>query len=784
LILSPGVRIKIQILGAVFCALFVSYAEADIAPVVQTLPDGIACKLSSGDVELRVASPHAFCLHISAPDFPAPKPSIFLSGQKMPDTPFTVTHDGNIVGIKTAAGELQLDLAHQSWSLSDPSGALLTGWSQWGLHDFKTDPNHLGGVETGCNAVPGSTSAVRYYGCGSVPHLGSLLETQSDSISGNGFASLPQFWSTAGYGALIIGPRDDLPTSWISAPTGVHLGTGGADLKLFLIPAKNLYEWLRGQAELTGFAPVPPRWALGYLQSRWGWKDKAYIDDTLAHFRKDLLPVDVFIFDFEWYTKTPDYSVPPEGRPDFVDFDWNPDLFPDPPGQLAGFAQNGLRMVGIRKPRLGNLDNLNMARAKGWIIPNNSQDPSNRRNIDFSNPDLRAWYGDNLRKFYQAGVAGFWNDEGELRYDEYSFWNLAESDLLKQVKPDARFWSINRAFEPGLQRFGAATWSGDIGSDWDTLAKTPGQLLAYSLSGMPYSTCDIGGFGGEDTPELLTRWMQAGVFFGVMRTHSHIDRTPRFPWLYGTDAENAIRKALDLRYQLIPYYYSLAHENTRTAAPLMRALVMEFPDDDKVADETHEWLMGSRLLAAPVMNPGDRSTAVASPGAPASTEPKSTPPAQSAQRDVYLPKDTWFKFGTNQTLAGPQTVHVTAKLDEIPMYVRAGTLLPLGPVLQYTDATSSEPLEMQIYPGKDATFDFVEDDGATLAYQKGNQRITHFTWDDAARRLSWKTEGPYRGANCFRALNAELFAPSGKGTKQADLNGSGSITFSADTGLD
>jgi alpha-glucosidase len=439
-------------------------------------------------------------------------------------------------------------------------------------------------------------------------------------------------------------------------------------------------------------------------------------------------------------------------------------------------------MVGIRKPRLGNSDNLTIARTKGWIIPSTSPDPSNRRNIDFSNPDLRAWYGNNLRKFYETGVAGFWNDEGELRYDEYSFWNLAESDLLKKVKPDARFWSINRAFAPGLQRFGAATWSGDIGSDWDTLAKTPGQLLAYSLSGMPYSTCDIGGFSGEPTPELLSRWMEAGVFFGVMRCHSLIDRTPHFPWLYGTDGENAIRKALDLRYQLIPYYYSLAHENTRTAAPLMRALVMEFPNDDKVFDKTDEWLMGGRLLAAPVMNPGDRSTVAASTGTPANLEPKSTPPAQSAQRDVYLPKDTWFRFQTNATFAGPQTVRVTAKLDEIPMYVRAGTLLPLGPVLQYTDAKSSEPLKMEIYPGKNATFDLVEDDGATLAYQKGNLRITHFMWDDQTRRLSWKTEGPYRGDNCFRAVNAELFAPSGKGTKQAELNNSGLITFPTDTG--
>jgi len=766
---------------SVFGGLFMPARADDVS--IQALPDGIACKLGNAQVELHVASPHAFRLHIFQPDFPEPKPSIFLSGQKMPDVPFTVTHDGSIVGIKTAFGELRLDTTHQSWALNNASGAMVAGWGQWGVSDFKADSNHNGNVETDCLVAPG-TGVPRYYGSGSVPNMGSLLETQSDSFMGNGFTCLPQYWSTAGYGALIIGPHDDQPSRWMSTPHGVHVSALAADLNLYLIPSKNLYDWLRGQAELTGFAPVPPRWALGYLQSRWGWKDKAYIDDTAVHFRTDQLPIDAFIFDFEWYTKTPDYSVPPEGKPDFVDFSWNPDLFPDPAGQLDGLAKQGLRMIGIRKPRLGNSDNLTMARGKGWIIPTNSPDPSNRRNIDFSNPDLRAWYGDNLRKFYETGVAGFWNDEGELRYNEYMYWNMAESDLLRQVKPGARFWSINRAFSPGMQRLGTSTWSGDIGSDWDTLAKTPGQLLAYSLSGMPYSTCDIGGFSGEPTPELLSRWMEAGVFFGVMRCHSSIDRTPHFPWLYGTDGENAIRKALDLRYRLIPYYYSLAHDNARTAAPLMRALVMEFPDDDKVSDETHEWLMGGRLLAAPVMNPGDRSAMTAPAGAPANPEPKSTPPAPSAQRDVYLPKDTWYKFETNETLTGPQTVHITAKLDEIPMYVRAGTLLPLGPVLQYAEQASAEPLELQIYPGQDATFDFVEDDGKTLAYQKGDLRTIHFTWDDAARRLSWKTEGPYRGTNCFRSLNIILFAPQGKATKQSTLDASGSITFPANTGLD
>jgi alpha-glucosidase len=258
---------------------------------------------------------------------------------------------------------------------------------------------------------------------------------------------------------------------------------------------------------------------------------------------------------------------------------------------------------------------------------------------------------------------------------------------------------------------------------------------------------------------MLTRWMEAGVFFPVMRCHSSIDRTPHFPWLFGADAENAIRETLDLRYRLVPYYNSLAHENERTAMPLMRALVMQYPDDPKVANEADEWMMGPGLLAAPLLQPGGK-------------------------RSVYLPADHWFTFGTNAALDGPQTLNVAENLDQIPVYIRAGTILPLGPVVQDAEETTDAPLEVQIYPGRDAAFDFYEDDGTTLAYEKGDLRVTHFKWNDSTRTLSWKVDGPYHGPNCFREINAVLFAPGGKAEKQAKVENGGSIKFPANAGVD
>jgi alpha-glucosidase len=720
---------------------------------------GNVCTLSLGteQCEISVASPDAFRLHIFPAGSPAAPRSVFLNDQTPTSTSITlgangsliqgnaigIRHEGPIVAFRTSFGVLQVDTDKKMWSLLDSTGTVLADWAPIG----QGTPMTISSGPTPAQPHP------LYYGSGSIPDLGALTQKKSDSKQRNGSSSLPQFWSNAGYGELMISQDDLKPGSWIAnAAGGVDWKVPGSTVDLYVMPATTLDNWLRADAELTGFAPVPPRWSMGYLQSRWGWKDKDYLDDTLAHFRADKLPVDAFIIDFEWYTAFPDYFVAPAGSKGFDDFGWNAKLFPDPAGQLADFAKQGVKIVGIRKPRLVNADDLVMAKGKDWLMGKGTNDRINVRTLNYAMPDVRDWYAGKMEPIVQAGMPGFWNDEGELYYDEYSYWNMAEIEAFQKVKPQDRFWSINRAMAPGLQRFGAATWTGDILPDWSALQITPGQLLAYSLAGMPYATCDVGGFNGNTTAELLVRWMQAAVFFPVMRCHSTADATPHFPWLFGQPAEDALRKALDLRYRLIPYYDSLSHENNRTARALMRPLVMDFPKDASVATTTDEWMMGPDLLAAPVLK-------------------------QGGARSVYLPADTWYTFGSNQTQQGPQTVNVTCTLDQTPVYVRAGSLLPLGPVVQNTSEISTEPLEMQIYPGHDATFSLVEDDGTTIAYQTGQKRITQFTWNDKSKTLGWVAGGSYAGANVFHNVNAVLFLPAGQVQKQAALSGTGSIVF-------
>ena len=244
--------------------------------------------------------------------------------------------------------------------------------------------------------------------------------------------------------------------------------------------------------------------------------------------------------------------------------------------------------------------------------------------------------------------------------------------------------------------------------------------------------------------------MEAGAFFPVMRTHSTWHTKPHFPWLYGPDAESAMHKALALRYQLIPMLYSLAHETQQTGEPIMRPLLLDYPTDGKVANLSSEWLIGHGLLAAPVLT-------------------------QANHRTVYLPADDWYNFFTGEKVAGGREFDLEVPLDQVPVYVRAGTILPLAPPILHTRDLPGGPLDLRIYPGHDATFTLVEDDGSTNAYMKGDLRKTTFSWTDATHSLSWKSTGSYDGSDRFRSMSITVVAPGAQKPVLHDLTTEGGV---------
>jgi len=567
---------------------------------------------------------------------------------------------------------------------------------------------------------------------------------------------VPYYWSTDGYAALVAVGNDGFhphlrriyPASYTTDGKSLSWGWLGT-VEFFLMPAATLEAGTHAYFALTGAPRVPPRWAFGFIASRWGWKDQRYIEATLENFRDRHFPLDAIVMDFEWYTNRTDYGFAPHGETWYQDFGTQRTTFPNPKQQLKSYRQKfHVRMGGIRKPRLGNTDFLSTARFNGWLLAGGADEgqfPSDMdrvyawgRNLNFSNTEVRDWYARQLLHLLNVGISFWWNDEGETDYFTYFYWNTAQVQALRATNssPTAthrRFFSLNRAFTPGLARLGGAVWTGDIDPSWEDLRRTPGLMLNYALAGAPYVACDIGGYSGETQAELLTRWMQVGVFMPIMRVHSWLWARPHWPWKFGLTAATAMREALELRYRLIPYHYSLAHGMFDRKHLWMRPLAMEFPDDPVAVSITTQWMDGS-LMVAPVLR-------------------------EDSHREVYLPAGKWYHFNSTSAVDGEVHLGGHAEEDEIPLFVRAGTVLPLAPVVQSTDELPGGPLEIQIYSGADGSFDLVEDDGESVNYEVGLMRTTNFVWYDSARTLSWRARGSVSepGRHAFTQVRVTVF---------------------------
>eukprot|EP00301_Raphidiophrys_heterophryoidea_P017928 c2926_g1_i1.p1 GENE.c2926_g1_i1~~c2926_g1_i1.p1 ORF type:complete len:895 (-),score=214.58 c2926_g1_i1:66-2720(-) len=597
----------------------------------------------------------------------------------------------------------------------------------------------------------GKTSSTKFYGSGGGGgDVNYLSKTSSYPQVSNTAFYIPYYYSSDGYSALTVSSysyRESLlyayPAQWdLTSDTQLTWSVDGPIVNMYLTPARSHAIALNHYWGLTGRPVLPPRYIFGFLACRWGWQSYDYVVDMLTSFRNGSYPIDGWISDFEWYTNTPDYSLPDTGLPDFYDFTYNAPLFPDPVNNIAMYHdQFKMRFGGIRKPRLGNSDLLTLVKANGWNVDANAGAgaPGGTRNLNFSIPELRDWYVNNTQHFLEDGVDFYWDDEGETYYFAFYWWNMAQTQGLTKFDPKRRFFTINRSFTPGMQRLGAYTWSGDIDVSWDSLGNQPGYVANWGFSGTPYVACDIGGFNGDnDSPLLMTRWYQIGVFMPLMRVHSSYGNLPHFPFLYGEEAGNAMRKAMNLRYQLVPYHYSLGHATFLPGGlPINRPLVMHYPNDPNVQEMTVPWLDGPSLVVCAVVKEDNSSS-------------------------CYLPEGVWYSFNSTTQTTGPVTLTLqNVPLDEIPVYAAAGAIIPLAPIIQYTDQLPGGPLQLHVYGGLDGEFTMVEDDGETTAYAEGVTRSTTFRWDDSIGALSWIVSGTFSDAHTFREVQITVFTANG-----------------------
>jgi alpha-D-xyloside xylohydrolase len=652
------------------------------------------------------------------------------------------------ISITTASGKPLLTL--RRWAMiPNPLQAISAGAAK----EEKVDPGYR------VSATFDSPTGEHYYGLGQ--HQQGFLDLRDHRIKcwqnygaiGGETVCVPFMVSSRDYGLIWDNP----------SKTTVDLGFNqqnvwssevGDRVSFFVIAGRNTDEIYEGYRKLTGIAHMLPKAAYGYIQSKAIYPTQDQLMAVARGYRDRQLPLDVLVVDFLNMTR--------QGE-----MDLDPARWPDPAAMNKQLHAMGIKTLLSVWPHFAPGTRFyDMLRQKGWLIHNADGTPDSGGftsaigpNIDTTNPAAAKWFWDEIRDRYVKpyGFDYIWLDETEPDIDpSRDFFYIGSGTRYFNVYPlfhtasvyegfrrdygdSRRVMILARAAYLGAQRNGTVFWSSDITATWDMLRRSIPAGLDFTASGMPYWDTDIAGFFSPmiyptyhpahkplvnpadaqeniddylDYPELFVRWFEWGTFQPVMRAHG--EREHNEVWSYGKQAEPILEKYLRLRYRLMPYIYSLGYRTYQTGAPFMRALFMDFPNDPKVAEIRDEYMFGPAFLVAPVTEQGATS------------------------RMIYLPAGCdWYNYWTNQRLKGGQTIAVAAPIDTIPLFVRAGSIVPLGaPILstQERQAIAS----VRVYPGADADFTLFSDDGTTYSYEKGGGSITTLHWNEARQKLERK----------------------------------------------
>ena len=497
---------------------------------------------------------------------------------------------------------------------------------------------------------------------------------------------------------------------------------------------------------LIGRTPLPPLWSLGYQQSRYSYYPEARVREIANLLRSKRIPADAIYLDIDYQDGYRVFTVDRSRFPTFeqmirdlraqgfhavlitdLHIKVEPGYAPYDSGvKTDAFVKNpdGTPFVGVVWPG-------------ACVFP------------DFTLARVRDWWGDLYKQFVAMGAGGFWNDMNEPsvfdkpgktmpldtlhRLDDgstldhraihnvYGMENVrATYDGLLKLLPDERPFVLTRAAYAGANRY-AATWTGDNSSTWDHLRISVPMLMSLGISGYPLAGDDIGGFAGSPTPDLLTRWFEAGALNPVYRDHTEKGTADQEPWVHGPEHEAIRRRYIELRYELLPYIYTAVEEMTRTGIPLMRPIFLEYPQAEDLRDESYEYLFGHDLLVAPALS-------------------------ESAQpHAVRLPPGDWYDYWNGAKQNSGETISTQPRLDEMPLYVRAGAILPEQPLIQNTNETPAGPLELRVYPGPNCAGSLYLDDGHTYAYQNGGFARIAYSCADSRGALTI-TSSPKRGS--------------------------------------
>jgi alpha-D-xyloside xylohydrolase len=484
--------------------------------------------------------------------------------------------------------------------------------------------------------------------------------------------------------------------------------------------------------EFTGAAPLLPRWAYGFWQCRERYSSQQQLLDTAAEFRKRKIPVDVLVQDWQYWGK----------------YGWNAMRFdehdyPDPAQMITQLHQEDIHLVASVWAKFGAETAVDQDMKKEHLLLPSKVDPREPGETqekedwaDLFNPSAQKLFWSELnRGLFQEGLDGWWLDASEPEGDQLkgAMTYLGPGESVRNAYPlyettavyegqraatdKKRVVILTRSAFTGQQRNGSISWSGDVSANWETLRRQIPAGLSFGMSGFPYWTTDIGGFfrpvdqyTSPEYHELLIRWFEFGALCPIFRIHGYKSETEL--WKYGHETEKILTQYDELRYRLLPYIYSAAWGVTSRGEILMKALPFVYPNDPALRDISDQFLFGDSLLVNPVAERGATSRSVALPAG-----------------------SDWVDFWTGQTHRGGETITADAPLDRMPILVKAGSIVPLGPIVQ-SASEPEEPLEIRIYGGKDADFQLYEDGGDGYAYEQGARTTIHFHWDDHRKALS------------------------------------------------
>ncbi len=500
-------------------------------------------------------------------------------------------------------------------------------------------------------------------------------------------------------------------------PVKTSFWSEGGELQYYYIHGPHMIDVVRRYHVLTGTHYLPPLWAIGYHQCRWSYYPEANVRHVAEEFRRRQIPCDAIYLDIDYM----------DG---YRCFTWNKQYFPDPKKMIYDLANDGFKTVVMIDPGIKVDENYWVFKEgkenkyfcrrgddyfmEGYVWPGRCQFP------DFTNPEVREWWGTLYQGLVEDGVAGFWNDMNEpavfgrgtfpddVRHNfdgqrgshrkAHNVYGMqmvrATYDGLKKLYKNKRPFTITRAAYAGTQRY-SSVWTGDNMATWEHLKIGVLQLQRLSVSGISFCGTDIGGFTGEPDGELYTRWVQFGVFSPFMRVHSAGDTRDREPWSFGEDWEKICKKFIELRYKLLPYIYSVFWEQTRYGYPILRPVSMIEQHVESNWQREEEFSFGEKILVSPVLNPGQQS------------------------KIVYLPEGDWYYYFNNHIFQGGQEHNIETPLDEMPIFVKAGSVIAEYPVMQHTGEKKIEELLLNVYFGKGINKSYLyTDHGDTFAYEQ------------------------------------------------------------------